>query len=78
MVQGTTAMPAQLNMLIERMQSLPLLADFKPNEANAIDYHKHQGHWLKAHVDDRLALTGGKHCLSRMPLCHLHGAVIMS
>lgn len=24
-----------------------------PNEANAIDYRKGQGHWLKSHVDDR-------------------------
>jgi alkylated DNA repair protein alkB family protein 4 len=26
---------------------------FSPNEANAIDYRRQEGHWLKAHVDDR-------------------------
>lgn len=56
-LEGSTAMPALLSNLIERMQSIPLLADFKPNEANAISYHQCQGHWLKAHVDDRSALS---------------------
>ena len=46
-------MPPVLNGLITRMQQLPLLHAFEPNEANAIDYHKSLGHWLKAHVDDR-------------------------
>jgi alkylated DNA repair dioxygenase AlkB len=27
--------------------------NFLPNEANAIDYHRDQGHYLKDHVDDR-------------------------
>lgn len=54
-VEGTTAMPPILNALITRMQQLPLLQAFKPNEANAIDYRTSLGHWLKAHVDDRLA-----------------------
>ena len=52
-VAGATAFPAQLLMLIQRMQSIPLLAAFQPNEANAIDYQKALGHWLKPHVDDR-------------------------
>ena len=34
-----------------------------PNEANAIDYHKQQGHYLKSHVDDRQ--------LSKEPIANL-------
>jgi hypothetical protein len=34
-----------------------------PNEANAIDYRRRQGHWLKAHVDDR--------ALSKEPIANL-------
>jgi alkylated DNA repair protein alkB family protein 4 len=30
-----------------------LLHDYNPNEANAIDYIRRKGHWLKSHVDDR-------------------------
>ncbi|KAL3141514.1 hypothetical protein ABBQ32_004764 [Trebouxia sp. C0010 RCD-2024] len=56
-VEGTTAMPPILNALITRMQQLPLLQAFKPNEANAIDYRTSLGHWLKAHVDDRQLST---------------------
>ena len=29
------------------------LAKFRPNEANAIDYRRRQGHWLRPHCDDR-------------------------
>jgi len=29
------------------------LKDFVPNEANAIDYRRQEGHWLQDHVDDR-------------------------
>ena len=46
-------LPKLLRLLIARMQQLPLLRDFKPNEANAIDYIKAAGHQLKPHVDDR-------------------------
>ncbi|KAL3155149.1 hypothetical protein ABBQ38_011205 [Trebouxia sp. C0009 RCD-2024] len=56
-VEGTTAMPPVLNSLITRMQQLPLLQAFEPNEANAIDYRASLGHWLKAHVDDRQLST---------------------
>jgi alkylated DNA repair dioxygenase AlkB len=34
-----------------------------PNEANAIDYRRKQGHWLQAHVDDRR--------LSKEPIANL-------
>lgn len=54
-VEGATAMPPLLTALITRMQQVPLLQHFQPNEANAIDYRKSLGHWLKPHVDDRSA-----------------------
>ena len=54
-VEGSTAMPPVLAALITRMQQIPLLQHFQPNEANAIDYRKGLGHWLKPHVDDRSA-----------------------
>ena len=54
-VAGSTALPAELIALVQRMQLVPLLCSFEPNEANAIDYFKAEGHWLKAHVDDRSA-----------------------
>ncbi|KAG7354449.1 transcription factor jumonji [Nitzschia inconspicua] len=37
--------------------------DFQPNEANAIDYRRKEGHWLQAHVDDRQ--------LSKEPIANL-------
>lgn len=40
-----------------------LLLDFLPNEANAIDYRRKEGHWLQAHVDDRQ--------LSKEPIANL-------
>ncbi|KAI5084496.1 hypothetical protein GOP47_0000665 [Adiantum capillus-veneris] len=47
-------MPKVLMPIIERMRTVvSVLKDFWPNETNAIDYRKHKGHWLKAHVDDR-------------------------
>ena len=52
-VEGATPLASELHMLIARMQSIPLLSNFRPNEANAIDYRKPLGHWLKPHVDDR-------------------------
>lgn len=52
-VEGATPLAAELQMLIDRMHQLPLLASFQPNEANAIDYRKALGHWLKPHMDDR-------------------------
>ena len=52
-VEGVTPLAAELRMLIARMQQVPCLRCFQPNEANAIDYRKDLGHWLKPHVDDR-------------------------
>lgn len=52
---GSHPMPAELMSLVSRVQSVSLLRDFEPNEANAIDYCKSKGHWLKPHVDDRCA-----------------------
>ncbi len=52
-VEGVTPLAAELQMLIARMQQVPCLRCFQPNEANAIDYRKDLGHWLKPHVDDR-------------------------
>ena len=59
--EGSLPMPEELVSLIQRMQSTALLKDFEPNEANAIDYCKRKGHWLKAHVDDR-CVAGGVFC----------------
>lgn len=56
-VEGPTPLASELHMLIARMQSIPLLSNFCPNEANAIDYRKPLGHWLKPHVDDRKLST---------------------
>lgn len=58
-VTGLTPFPPLLEMLIQRMQSIPLLATFRPNEANAIDYQPALGHWLKPHIDDRCSLVPG-------------------
>ena len=50
-------MPEQLLQLARRMRSLapplPPMANFKPNEANALDYRRAQGHYISAHCDDR-------------------------
>lgn len=55
-MEGSTALPPLLMALAQRMRQLSVLQDFEPNEANAIDYHKAFGHWLKPHVDDRQVL----------------------
>lgn len=55
-VEGVTPLPAELHMLIARMQQVPCLRNFQPNEANAIDYRQDLGHWLKPHVDDRCVI----------------------
>ncbi len=54
--EATVPMPLLLKQLADRMRSLPILAKFHPNEANAIDYHRARGNCLKPHVDDRLAV----------------------
>jgi len=47
--------PKAFKFVIERMTSgeyLPL-AGFVPNECNSNSYKREEGHWLRAHVDDR-------------------------
>ena len=48
-------MPASLERLAARTRALghPALANFRPNEANAISYRRDAGHRLDPHVDDR-------------------------
>ncbi|KAK9863461.1 hypothetical protein WJX84_004168 [Apatococcus fuscideae] len=56
-LEPAVPMPPLLLQMAERMRSLPLLAHFHPNEANAIDYQRACRHRLKAHVDDRKMST---------------------
>jgi alkylated DNA repair dioxygenase AlkB len=39
--------------ILQKLKSLPTMKGCIPNEANAIEYRRSQGHWLQAHVDDR-------------------------
>lgn len=50
-------------ILVPKLKDLPTVKGYLPNEANAIDYRRKQGHWLKSHVDDRK--------LSKEPICNL-------
>ena len=50
-------------ILVPKLKDLPPVKGWLPNEANAIDYRRKQGHWLKSHVDDRK--------LSKEPICNL-------
>ena len=50
-------LPRELQAVAERMRSaVPQLAEFQPNEANAIVYRRSRGDYLMPHVDDRRAL----------------------
>jgi alkylated DNA repair dioxygenase AlkB len=40
-------------IILPKLKSLPTMKGCIPNEANAIEYRRSQGHWLQAHVDDR-------------------------
>eukprot|EP00980_Cylindrotheca_fusiformis_P025235 scaffold13311_cov161-Cylindrotheca_fusiformis.AAC.1 len=51
------------NLLLPKLRLLPSMKGCVPNEANAIDYRRGQGHWLKSHVDDRK--------LSKEPIANL-------
>jgi len=51
------AMPDAFREIIRRMRRVRELREFFPNEANAIDYRRREGHSLAAHCDDR-ALSG--------------------
>lgn len=47
-------LPAELLAVAQRMRdTVPQLADFHPNEANAIEYLQDRGDYLLPHVDDR-------------------------
>lgn len=50
-------------MLLSKLKTFSQMTGCAPNEANAIDYRKHKGHWLEAHVDDRQ--------LSKEPIANL-------
>ena len=45
--------PHILRPIIERMRCIKEGRAFRPNEANAIDYRRKEGHFLGAHCDDR-------------------------
>ena len=47
------AMPDIFAPLVRRMRTIPELRNFRPNEANALDYRRSEGHYLGAHCDDR-------------------------
>eukprot|EP00892_Ulva_mutabilis_P000853 jgi/Ulvmu1/10769/UM069_0003.1 len=52
-------MPAMLHMLAQRMRDqISQLAEFYPNEANAIEYSRPRGDYLLPHIDDRQLSTG--------------------
>jgi hypothetical protein len=59
---ATVPLPPALATLAARMRArVRALAAFRPNEANAIDYRRSEGHYLLPHVDDR--------CAARRELC---------
>ncbi|GIL76915.1 hypothetical protein Vretifemale_6463 [Volvox reticuliferus] len=48
-------LPRLLQLLVKRMREhVGMLRTFQPNEANAIDYRRSRGSWLRPHVDDRI------------------------
>lgn len=51
------------SLLKPKLRVIQHVADFVPNEANAIDYRRDSGHYLASHVDDRQ--------LSREPIANL-------
>ena len=51
------------SIVVEKLKRIGRMAGCVPNEANAIDYHRKQGHWLQNHVDDRQ--------LSKEPIANL-------
>jgi alkylated DNA repair dioxygenase AlkB len=50
-------------ILLPKLKQLPPMKGCIPNEANAVEYRRSQGHWLKSHVDDRK--------LSREPIANI-------
>lgn len=51
------------SILLPKLQRIEQMSSVVPNEANAIDYRRLQGHWLQRHVDDRQ--------LSKEPIANL-------
>ena len=51
------------DILIPKLNTISIMEGCIPNEANAIDYYKNYGHYLKHHVDDRF--------LSKEPIANL-------
>jgi alkylated DNA repair dioxygenase AlkB len=51
------------NILVPKLKLIPEMKGCVPNEANAIDYRRHTGHYLTSHVDDRK--------LSKEPIANL-------
>jgi len=56
-------LPQAISSIIDRISSLHIFQGCKPNEANAIDYHRVKGDYLRSHVDDRQ--------LSKEPIANL-------
>lgn len=46
-------LPQTITNIIERISALQMMNGCNPNEANAIDYRRVKGDYLKSHVDDR-------------------------
>lgn len=51
------------SLILPKLAALAPMAGIHPNEANAIDYRRDMGHYLKSHVDDRQ--------LSKEPIANL-------
>jgi alkylated DNA repair dioxygenase AlkB len=51
------------SIVLQKLKRVVSMAGCIPNEANAIDYHRKQGHSLQSHVDDRQ--------LSKEPIANL-------
>ena len=56
-------LPRDISNIIDRISSLQIFQGCEPNEANAIDYRKVKGDYLRSHVDDRQ--------LSKEPIANL-------
>jgi alkylated DNA repair dioxygenase AlkB len=71
-------------IILSKLRTLPPMKGCIPNEANAIDYRRRQGHWLEAHVDDRklskepianISLAGDCYMIFRNQAMHRNLAV---
>jgi alkylated DNA repair dioxygenase AlkB len=57
------SLPQTIANIIDRISALKMMKGCNPNEANAIDYRRFKGDYLKSHVDDRQ--------LSKEPIANL-------